>query len=498
MTKIFTKVSVYIIFIIMVLASFASIALLKVDYNHSKQDGYFHDDNSTAQIESMKTDLEDMKFKLSELQKQIEKASDEEKFSLQREAINLKYRVEMFETAISKNISLYNDNWVSQVYNEIAYLKSDIDMQKLGREDFLSAEDKKAIEDMQTKADKLAKLTDTGDYATYLAYKDELLNQDANYSDDEKKIYIESNAILKKLNPTGESNDETRNLDELVRNLEESRITLLKNIDNSNGFPKPLTPEKRTELENTIAVTLYKLNNNIKISNEYHILDDVLPVSIGIGKFFIIIMIIMVAGSTISNEISTGSIKSLIISPVKRYKIYTAKILALITTAVVALLSLYAIVIITNQIFFGALTVKSFVTASNGVAHEINFYLYQLLFVLVEGISVLAFAMFALMMSTLTRNTAVSVGISIAGFFAQDMIMFIIGNISKREWMNFIPYQHINLTKKILPNYDLFNMGPVDMLQSSTTLTFSLIYLAVAFACILYTGYDSFIRRDIK
>lgn len=495
--KIYTKVSVIILFIIMIIAMVGTACIMRITYNETKQ--FITNDNSNDyMIDNLKMNLSSVDSQLLETQRNLATASEEEKLTLKQDEITFKYQKEMYETAINKNDKVDGASWISNVYNSVAEKKAQIEISGLIREELKSEEDKKNIEDLKVQVEKLTKIRDDKDYSGYLAFSDEIINKNQNYSPEEKKIYLDSNMFRKKQNPNGDIN--LQNLEMTIYDLQQTRLSLQNNVDESGSNPKPLSPKKRAQMENKVAVGLYNLNKNMNTPEDFSssLIDFAMPSIISAGIFFLSIMLIMVAGSTISGEISTGSIKSLIISPMKRNKIYTAKILAIVTTAVVSLLAIYFVGILTNQIVFGTQGVKSFISANNGVAYELNFYLYHFLRTFIMGITVLTFAIFALMLSTLTRNTAVSVGVSIAALFVGEIAMQAINQLFTGAWIKFIPYANINLENRIFINYDLINMTGMDMVKTHSSLNFSIIYLVVALGCMLYMGYDSFIRRDIK
>ena len=137
-------------------------------------------------------------------------------------------------------------------------------------------------------------------------------------------------------------------------------------------------------------------------------------------------------------------------------------------------------------------------TASGGKAMEINFFLYQLADAFVQFIDVFVFMLFAFMLSIVTRNTAASVGISIGVYFGGSMAMTMVGQFLKGEWINFIPFTNLSLSTKFFPYSGLNNMMTgMGIVNTGTSLPFSLCYLAVLCICMLYVAKDSFCRRDI-
>jgi ABC-2 type transport system permease protein len=219
---------------------------------------------------------------------------------------------------------------------------------------------------------------------------------------------------------------------------------------------------------------------------------------LGIGIFMVSILGMILAGGSVSSEISTGSIKSLIISPTKRWKIFAAKGLSLITIGIISVLIAYIFSVIANGVFFGFNTGDPYIYAKNGVAHELNFYVYQFATIFTNFINVLVFMTFAFMLSIITRNTAASVAISIAVLFVGSNANTILMQFTKGEWRKFIPFNNLEFTSKIFPNDELMQVANNMPGVVNNSLTFSLIYVAILLICMGYVGLDSFSRRDIK
>jgi ABC-2 type transport system permease protein len=147
----------------------------------------------------------------------------------------------------------------------------------------------------------------------------------------------------------------------------------------------------------------------------------------------------------ISQEMATGSIKSLIIAPVRRWKIFTAKVLSLVSVSLIATILLYLVMILTHGLMFGFSSGQPYIFASHGQAGALSFAIYQLASLLVRWISVLVFIALALMLSVVTRNTAAAVGISMAIFFGHQLIGSFLMFLPRSEWVKFIPFEHFSL-----------------------------------------------------
>ena len=269
----------------------------------------------------------------------------------------------------------------------------------------------------------------------------------------------------------------------------------------------PLTPEKQEFLENSIVVL------------EHRIITDSYPqglnmtlasmgkdASVSVGKFLAAVLIIMAAGSSIAQEIATGSIKSLIIAPVRRWKIFTAKLMALLSILIASLLMISILSSLTVMTVFGGDAVVDYVYANNGVVGSVPYILHDILFVFVGSVDILVFMIFALMLSTLIRNTASAVGLSVAIYLITGSVSQIFMQLPfpRQLWMDFIPFLNFDLASDVFPFVlytlpsDYSELALMNMNASRPGLLFSSVYLIILVFCMLLTSYDSFSRRDIK
>ena len=137
----------------------------------------------------------------------------------------------------------------------------------------------------------------------------------------------------------------------------------------------------------------------------------------GIGTFVIAALVIMLAGSSISSEMNNGSIKSLIIAPVRRGKIFAAKGLMLLTVQTALLLYDYLLTLLFTGTLFGFRNFGTLVFYAFGQAHGIPYLLAALLSLMLDGLAIGLFAAAAMALSAATHNTAVSVTLPMLGFF---------------------------------------------------------------------------------
>ena len=100
------------------------------------------------------------------------------------------------------------------------------------------------------------------------------------------------------------------------------------------------------------------------------------------------------------------------------------------------------------------------------------------------------------MLSTITRNTAVAVSISEALYVGNGIVMAILNQFIKKDWIRFVPFNNLDIVHKIFKN-SVNIMETESTFATSTTLTFSLAVLGVCSILMIVTMYDSFNKRDI-
>lgn len=508
--KISKKVSILILLIIMVAGVFGVGGLLKIQQNLMTRGGAPFERDQQWMIDEMKYQQEMLREERSQLEQtraDLDPETDLVQYRLVQEQIDrASDHIEMYQTAIDENILLfYGDSFLNQTLYKIIDMKYEL----RSLEQVPSAErDEQWQENFRLGQEYLSGYEDvvlTRDFSRYIAIESAKISRRSELSDSDREIELERLAMWYKLDPSGglDSAVNSYGIQQTLSQFSSLRRSLESNLDYAaQGAVVPLTPERRSELENQLAVLTYKAENNlIESSYAYSLTGSAISSMYSFGAFMIVLMALILAGSAVSQEIATGSIKSLIISPAKRWKIFTAKVLSLVTVCGAAVLVLYVLGIFSNGIFFGFGTGNPYVYAVQGKAYEMGFALFNLASLGVRLIDILVFMSLALMLSVLTRNTAAAVGISMAAYFGNSIFQPIMMLLPQAEWVKFIPYININLLDRFFPFQD--QMLSMDFAVFGLSLTkpdlaFSLVYLLVFCTCMLYTALDSFNRRDIK
>ncbi len=504
MIKISKKVSVLVMLAIMAVIIFGFGGLVKYQESSYAQNNSNTDYNAQFQREEMNRQLESAKSIIAEIQEKKKSAEGDELQALEAQLEFNRNQADMLQYAIDKDIILYTSSYRSRAAEKLFSYKTDLAQLEKLPENELPSDQVQQMSKLRDYVDTLEKVIEKKDFKAFIALLNDEINNNQDIPGEEKKIQIESNELLLKYNITGENGSESNynNANAYINQITNGKLSLLYDVEYNNGTQdqKPLSPEMREKTKNLIAVSEYKLKNlnsgNSDNSANPISMDSstIISTMLSIGIFVVVILVMILAGGSISSEVSTGSIKSLIISPVKRWKIFTAKVLSLLTVGIISALTAYVFSAIAYGIFFGFNTGAPYIYAKNGVAHELDFYMYHLARLGTDFIMVIVFIIFALMLSILTRNTAASVAISIAVFFVGSQANEILMRFVKGEWRKFIPFNNLNITAKVFSDTAQNTMP----WQVNNSLAFSLIYLAVFIICMGYTALDSFNRRDIK
>lgn len=342
------------------------------------------------------------------------------------------------------------------------------------------------------------------DYKKYIEYSIAKTKADKSLSDYEKKITLESYDVLLDAYGKGISFDQWSQMGYAISDVTSKKIALYNGVDES-GIP--LTEEAKENLELTIKEIELSIRNKAcgygsEVSTDVLFGNElILSVAIGIAR----VMIIVLGALLIAEEMQTGSIKMLIISPVKRSKIFTAKLMLLVTATLFEYLLIYITFIFSNLIFRIGAPVMTFTL--NGTAHVMNFYVYMFVAIGLEMFSVFVYGVFALMLSTLFRSVAPSLAITFVFAYVLEsftsIVRILLPGQKSQMLFRFIPSENITLRPRFFVKLAENSMDLIGVMfnQSGTGISgfnFAFIYDIVLIAVMLFIAYQSFIKRDIK
>lgn len=462
--KTWKKLSTKIMIIAIVLSLFAVLGIVKImekseelittSYIYENQEEYLKE-----QIEYFETQL------------QNEKLDDETKLGMER-------TLEEYKLYLEYNVSPYSDSWKNEIIQKIVDLKQNGD-----------------------NAENLLKILKDNNFNEYINYQKQEIKLQLDNNIISKQEYEDNLTILElkeKYEIGKNDNTDTDWKENIINGIEANQRSIRTGLNQNTR--KLLKAEEKQKLEDSIKISIYRLENNIPDASNgsntnYRMRFELLAPMFSIAV--ISIAIIVIAGGTISNEITTGTIKFWALTPNKRWKIMTAKLLSILFYIIILVLITSLLSVAIANVFFEE-NGETYLYSQNGEVKEIGNTLYTIEFYFVKAIPIVLFALFAVMLSTITRNTAVSVSFSVALYIGNGIVMQILNQFITKDWIKFIPFNNLNLTSKIFPNStDMSSLMFGSNFATSTSLGFSLAVLGVCAILMLITMYDSFNKRDI-
>jgi ABC-2 type transport system permease protein len=205
---------------------------------------------------------------------------------------------------------------------------------------------------------------------------------------------------------------------------------------------------------------------------------------------FVTLFVVIVCSSLVSSEFSDGTIKQLLIRPYKRWKILLSKYITSLLFAALLLASLLIFSYLIGIIFFGSgsYTDKIMDPASFEFSPVVvGEYFVDMIVYWIPGFLVIT--TIAFMLSTLFKNQALAVGISIFILFASSTLNMVIQSfIGKYEWLKFVLFPHLDLRGYISGTIDMFD---------GATLGFSMGVLGIYYLIFLALTFFFFQKKDI-
>lgn len=374
------------------------------------------------------------------------------------------------------------------------------------------AEYDKEIARCNKKVEVYTKILAESDFKGYIETKIREVDEDELLSEDEKRLEREKLNLRLEGNITGEYASHQEYI-QIINDTIAYRISIETGYDyvrlNDGYGAIPLFPSQIKDYKEKLAVAEYKLKSgyyNINEGSDFNSFMstiDISKIAISSGMSLLIILMVMLAGGTVSNEVSSGSVKSLIFAPVKRWKIFVAKLMMLMTIGIMMCIALSLFTVLITGLFFGFNNLVPYVYYAAGAARSMPYALYVFVYVLVSFLPIIFYMLLAYMMSALTRNTALSIGLTLGIYYISGTAITILSIFVSNVWLKYIPMTCMNAFKElILPELLSYNdiMGVIVNVGNTTGISvgFALIYFAAFIFGMLFTARDSFCKRDIK
>lgn len=208
-------------------------------------------------------------------------------------------------------------------------------------------------------------------------------------------------------------------------------------------------------------------------------------------ELFIIIIIVMIAGSIVSDEFSKGTIKLLLVRPYSRVKILLAKFIVCILIIILTIVLLATLQFVVGGLIQGFESLEIPAVVYNFNTHQVetmNIASYIAITALAKFPMYLLLMTLAFACSTLFTNTAVSIVLPFLGYMASSII---------NQFA--LMYELKALLYFVTPNWDFtdYLFGGLPMFEG-LTVPFSIVICLVYFLIMVVTMFTVFKKRNIK
>lgn len=236
--------------------------------------------------------------------------------------------------------------------------------------------------------------------------------------------------------------------------------------------------------EREIAINDYRIKHNISPNEDYSIWGFVNDLSQAIE--FIGLFTIIIAASIVASEFSWGTIKLLLIRPIKRGKILASKYLTVLLFGVFMLSVMFIYSALLGAVLFG-LPENSvpYLNYYNGNITEQSMFVHLLITYGLKSVNMLMLATMAFMISAAFRNSSLAIGLSIFLLFMGGHLTSLIS--MRFDWAKYILFANTNLLQ-------YFEGTPM---IEGMTLGFSIIMLIIYFLLFQAIAFYVFKKRDV-
>ncbi|MCI8272792.1 MAG: ABC transporter permease subunit [Clostridia bacterium] len=466
--KTWKKFATKLLIVIVLLALIGSMGLVKfIKYMNGRNDITY---NSAT---DWKTSAKEEKQNLSEaIQNDV----------LDKQLIeSYKAQIEKIDMALEENINPYSSYWKSELLNQILEAK----MNNLGN----------------NVVQELTQVLKSDDYTKYIEFEKDKVKKSLEKKDITQQEYNDKIIILdlkakKEIGKTEEDKQYWQTY--LISKIENAQSSVRTGVDYKNN--NVLTLEEKQKYEEEVLIGIYSIENDIAplefadSTGNYRIMFE--SIATGFVMAMIGIFAIIIAGGVISTEHSSGTIKFWALTPNKRWKILLSKTLSVMFYIVTLTLIMAILTVICGELFFEG-NGTQYMYVKDGTVTSIGSLLLMIELYFAKSIPVIIFALFAIMISTVTRNTAVAVSFGVATYIGNGIAMAIINQFIKKDWVKFIPFNNLNIADKIFPNMTNMMSMTGNNYATSTSLWFSLGVLGVCAVLMIVTMHDSFNHKDI-
>lgn len=323
---------------------------------------------------------------------------------------------------------------------------------------------------------KLAFICKTDDWRGYIAY---MLAQ-GGLSETEQwqmKYHLEHDIPLGSVDKDGQLVDQIANMESQMEYAEDDEL--------------------REELEAKVKKLRYQLENKIyyETSEKGEMFDlgspdtafwDIYMMTPMLVSFIGYAMIV-IAGGIVASEFSQGTIKFLLINPVKRWKILAAKYFTVLSMGALLTTLLFLLSIPMIGLFFGFSEMSApYLYIKDGIVHQMNSFIVIICFYLLESVDMLVVTTLAFALSSVARSSAMAVGFGIGLLTIGKTATAYITELGL-DWARYI----------VFANTDLRSIAAGGSMLPEHTVGFAVTVIVVYMFVFLLTAWDGFTKKSL-
>lgn len=206
---------------------------------------------------------------------------------------------------------------------------------------------------------------------------------------------------------------------------------------------------------------------------------------------FIIVMIVMIAGTIVSEEFNKGTIKLLLVKPYSRNKILLSKLITVFIMIVFSILAIIIMELVVGGIIFGydSLSVPMLIYNFNTQSLEsMHIFTYLGIQVMMQLPKLILLATLAFTSSSLFTNGALAITIPLLGYMSADVINMLVVRY-KVEFMR--------LFVSLNWEFEEYLFGNLPKMEGMTA-QFSIVICILYFVAMLIPTFICFKKKNIK
>ena len=476
LTKIFKKKSIYIILFVTLAFVILSNCMYKYFYNNGSYSYY-----SESYVEYAREAIKGLDpNKTSDTKMYIEYKTVLDVYEMMQEYENDAWQIQIISSRIEpyvneRNTYLYGAekdenqaNKINEQINELTDRLKNDDWKYFANEELQTAEQKvKALEDEKNSTDDKQRLESLeSELATA---KIDLDVAKYRVDEDIKYGYDYMNVAL--------------------TNYQQYGYTIVQ-MDNSNT---ELTYQEKKDYNEAIEnkeISKYIIENHVDVE-KVNDLRGILSRFFNEFGLFIIVIVVMIAGTIVSEEFNKGTIKLLLVKPYSRNKILLSKFITVLIITVFATVVVLGMEIIVGGLIFGfdSLSVPVIVYNFNtNMIQEINVFAYVGTQVLMIIPSVILLATLSFALSTIFTNSPVAIALPLLGY----MGVAVINQLAMQYNIGFLRYF-------VTLNWDFtqYLYGGMPLMEGLTP-EFSVVICLLYFFIMMIPTFAIFKKKNIK